>query len=114
MNTDKPKSVLSVFICVHLWPVCFLAFLPVERVPRPPIRQLVLVGDVLAEQKTVLRGLPQRGEIPIALEFVRWLVVMLAVVFLVGLLAEAGRLAREFGGVPRSEEHTSELQSPCN
>src|SRR5674476_521834 len=79
------------------------ATLPVERVPRPPVRQLVLVGDVLAEQKAVLGGLPQGGEIPIALELVRWLMVMLAVVLLVGLRAEAGRLAEELGGVADAE-----------
>src|ERR1035437_4874571 len=76
---------------------------PVERVPRPPVRQLILVGDVLAEQKAVLGGLLQGGEIPIALELVRWLVVMPAVVLLVGLLAEAGRLAEELGGVADAE-----------
>src|ERR1019366_6592897 len=73
---------------------------PMERVPRPPLRQPILIRDVLAEQQSVLRGLPQRGEIPVALELVRWLVVVLADVLPVGLLAETRRLADELRGVP--------------
>src|ERR1035441_6509471 len=75
MNADNHFLVLSAFICVHQRPNVFL---PMERVPRPPLRQPILIRDRLAQQQPVLRGLSQRGEIPIALELVRWLVVMLA------------------------------------
>ena len=40
--------------------------LPVECIAGPPVGQLLLIGDVFAQQKTELRRLPQRGEIPIA------------------------------------------------
>src|ERR1035441_4117130 len=100
MNADNHFLVLSAFISVHLRPLCSLQCLPMERVPRPPLRQPVLIRDVLAEQQSVFRRLPQRGEIPVALELVRWLVVMLADVLPVGLLAETRRLADEIRGVP--------------
>ena len=54
-----------------------------ELLPRPPVRQLFLVCDLLAQQESILGGLLQRGEIPIGLELVRRLVVVLAVVLLV-------------------------------
>src|SRR5260370_41910654 len=99
MNGDKHSCVIG----VHRGPAAANNSLPMELIPRPPIRQPVLVRDVLAKQRAVLRRLPQRSEIPIALELVRWLVVVLAVVLLVGLLAEARRLARNLRGMPDAE-----------
>src|SRR5260370_36276815 len=106
MNADKH----SCFIGVHRRSSAANNSLPVELIPRPPIRQPVLVRDVLAKQKAVLRRLPQRREIPIALELVRWLVVVLAAVLLVSLLADARQLACELRGMPDAERRNPRVR----
>ena len=70
-----------------------------ELVAGAPAGELILVGDFAAQQEAVFGGLLKGGEIPIVLKFVGGLVVVLGVVFLAQLLAVAGGLAGELGGV---------------
>src|SRR5262249_44087599 len=59
--------------------------------------------DIPSQQKPVLGSLLKCREVPIRLKLVGWLMVMLAVVLLVGALAELGRLPSEYRGMPDSE-----------
>src|SRR5262249_39577978 len=65
--------------------------LTMELLARTPVRQSVLIRDVAPQQKSELRRLLQRGEIPVLAKLVRGLVVVLAVVFFVRLFAPPGR-----------------------
>ena len=69
-----------------------------ELIAGPPIRKLILVGDIDAEQKSELGGLFERGEIPIGVEFVGGLVVVFLVELFPGFLIKVCGLAGELRG----------------
>src|SRR5271157_3053611 len=77
--------------------------LAVKLISWAPIRQFLLVGDILAQQEAELRGLLHGGKVPIFLKLVGRLMVVLGVVLLPHLLPIPFRLAGKFGGSPDGE-----------